>query len=524
MHEFWDQSTTVLRTIWFNRKYIPLLAWLIAPAAWLVIINLPDQYKAEAQIFVDTQSQLKPLLQGLTVDTDPDTQIRMIAKTLKARPILKQVVEDSDLSLYIETDDDYENFYQLLNKKLKLKAARKENLFNLSFQFHDPVIAKTVLDSVIKIFVERTLGENRTEGDSARRFLQSQVDDYEQRLRSADQALTQFKRKYAGLLPTDGGSFQSMLNRQNMQLSSAQLELQQLLTRLSSAKSQLSSEPKYLSAVSQTGEIYTQYDARLLQQKGLLDELSLKYTDNHPDIIELKRKIKELTKLQQTEIKSKKRNNRKPHSGSTINPLYQELKLLVSQYSADIASQQVKVQNLKSKTEELNLRKDKMPQVEAELLDLTRGYSITKNKYEELLVRKETADLAQQADRNAEEIQFKIIDPPRIPLSPVGPKRLLFIVMAMLAALGAGVGLAFVLNQINPVISNTKELAQIAGVPVFGTVSKTEKALHLREKKKSHLVFSISMTLLLIMFLIMVASQLNNQVSDLLTPLKFMRN
>jgi len=523
MHELWDQVTTIIRNIWFNRKYIPLLAWLIAPVSWLVIINLPDQYQSTAQVYVDTENQLKPLLEGLTVQSDPDQQIRMIAKTLKSRPILEQVLEDSDLSLYVEDDKDFEKYYGLLQKNLNVNSAKKENRFSLSFKFHDPVIAKKVLESVINIFVERTLGENRSEGDSARFFLQSQLDEYQSRLRTADKALTAFKRKNFGLLPTDGYSFQSQLSTGNKGLAEATLTLQQLLTRLASARRQLATESKYLSVVGESGYISTQYDSRLLQQEALLDELSLKYTDKHPDVVELKNKITELKKLQEKETQAKKLNV-KPAKGGELNPLYQELKLQVSQYAADIAAKRVEVESLEFKLEKLKLKKDLMPQVEAELLDLTRGYEVTKNKYEELLVRKETADLAQQAERNAQEIQFKIIDPPRVPLYPVGPKRVLFIIVATLAGFGAGLGIAFALNQINPVVSNTRELANIAGVPVFGTVSNSQKAAHLEDEIRGNIGFSVAMLLLLLGFLIVVAGELNSGVSSLLEPLKFMRN
>ena len=61
-----------------------------------------------------------------------------------------------------------------------------------------------------------------------------------------------------------------------------------------------------------------------------------------------------------------------------------------------------------AKIQELKNKIDLVPQIEAESTALNRDYGITKQKYEELLQRKEAAELSRRADVSSEELQFRI--------------------------------------------------------------------------------------------------------------------
>ncbi len=80
-----------LRGIWRNRWYAMVCAWLVCILGWAVVFILPDQYEVSARVIVDTQTILQPLLKGLTVEVDPNTQVALVTKTLLSRPNLEQI-------------------------------------------------------------------------------------------------------------------------------------------------------------------------------------------------------------------------------------------------------------------------------------------------------------------------------------------------------------------------------------------------------------------------------------------------
>ena len=59
----------------------------------LVIRVVPDRYKASAQVYVDTDTVLDPLMAGLTFQPDIDQQLQMLARTLVSRANVERLVQ-----------------------------------------------------------------------------------------------------------------------------------------------------------------------------------------------------------------------------------------------------------------------------------------------------------------------------------------------------------------------------------------------------------------------------------------------
>jgi len=166
---------------------------------------------------------------------------------------------------------------------------------------------------------------------------------------------------------------------------------------------------------------------------------------------------------------------------------------------------QVRANNYRATVKELEDKIHILPEIEAELSQLNRGYGITKNQYEQLLRRKEQAQIGQSADETNSKINFRVIDPPRVPIEPTGPKRLIFYVVVTFLGVGVGVGLSFLFSQINPVVTSSSQVSRATGIPIFGIVSATENlGLQSKDKRKT-LLFIISNSLLLAMLSFFIA-------------------
>ena len=67
MRELYEQLLIYVKGIWRYRWFMMLVAWLVSIVGWGVVYQLPDMYKAQARVNVDTQSMLGPMLRGLTI-------------------------------------------------------------------------------------------------------------------------------------------------------------------------------------------------------------------------------------------------------------------------------------------------------------------------------------------------------------------------------------------------------------------------------------------------------------------------
>ena len=82
MEEFLNQLRSNLRGIWKYRWAAVAVAWLVAMAGWIKVATLPDNYQTSARVFVDTQTVLKPLLQGMTSVPNVEQQVAIMSRTL----------------------------------------------------------------------------------------------------------------------------------------------------------------------------------------------------------------------------------------------------------------------------------------------------------------------------------------------------------------------------------------------------------------------------------------------------------
>ena len=69
---------------------------------------------------------------------------------------------------------------------------------------------------------------------------------------------------------------------------------------------------------------------------------------------------------------------------------------------------------------------------------LNRDYEINKQQYDTLLQRLESAKISEQAEQSADNVKFRVIEPPIVPVRPSGPDRVALNALVLLAALGAG--------------------------------------------------------------------------------------
>lgn len=497
MQELFEQLRSFARGLWLKKHFIVLISWIICPIGWYQVNQLPDQYKASARVYVDTQSLLKPLLRGLTINTNPQEQVELMVRTLLSRPNLEKIVRMTDMDVQAITQADTDEIIDNLKNKINISTTSRRNLYTISYEGTSPELATEVVKAALAVFMDNTLGQSRNDSKTAKRFLEQQITDYEKRLGQNDAQITEFKRKNGDLLVGHSGGFYSTLSAHQGRLDEARLMLQEKEMQLASAQAQLAGEePSFGLYDPGTGktQFASQYDARIDALRENLDQLTLRFTEEYPDVKEIKHRISQLQTLKDDELEAYKKlpalaRPTSSNSNLNANMVYQELKLSVSSLTNDVAALKVRVNNFQDKVDELQQKIHLIPQVEAELAALQRGYQATKSKYDELRKRSETALLAQRAEQSVEDIQFKIIDPPRAGDEPTGPFRIIFYTAITVVGLGMGTAVAFILSQITPVAITAYQLTQLTGIPVLGSVSMTGNNNNTRSNKRNNVLF-----------------------------------
>ena len=505
------QILDYVKGIWIKKRYVMLFSWLICPIGFIYVATLPDQYASRAQVFVDTRSVLQPLLRGLAIQTNPDQEIQMMAKTLLSRSNVEIIARESDLDIAAQTEAQFEGIVSELVNSIRLSSTGRDNIYNISYENKDAIVAQKVVKETLDLFVEGALGNNRRDTDTAGKFLDEQIAEYESRLSEAEQRVADFKRQYNDILPLSG-TYYAQLQRLQGELEDTQLQIKQTKQQIDSLKSQMAQKKSSDSfGVTNANEpvLRTRYDDRIRGLEEQLDTLKLRFTDKHPDVIETKALLESLEAARTKEIDAFL-NESDEDGTQPLNDLNREIKLEVSRYQSNLAALEVKETDVKAKIARLESKVDLIPQIEAENTALNRDYAITKGKYEELLSRKEAADLSRRAEVSSEELQFRIIEPPLVPKRPSGPNRLILYTAVLIIGFGSGIGVAFLVSQLNPILIRPKQLLQIADYPIWGTVTHLDLSEIKRKNRNRLLIFLLSSGSIVAMYAVLAAAEILN--------------
>lgn len=482
-----------LQGIWLRRRYIILTAWLVCPVGWLFVFNLPPTFQADAKLYVETRSVLDPILSGLTYQTNPQQEVELMARTLLSRPNLEKIARATDMDVSAKDSEAYERLIDGLKSDIKMSSSGRENIYVISYANSSSALALKVVQETLNTFVEGQVGNAAADSKKAAEFLDQQIKDYEQRLSEAESRLSNFKKEQQLIGPATDVGFYSRIEAENNKLEEVRLSLAQLQSQLDSARRQLKGE---LSSSDQNqAGIATQYDERIKLLENQLDALLIRYTDQHPDVVETKRLLDSLKNMRSDELQQLSQQLATGGNSSAVsqNTVYQELRLSVARLENEIESARVRERSILQKLEVLQSQRNIVPDIEAKLAGLNRDYEITKGKYEELLSRREAINLSQQAEQSTQDVQFKVIEPPRVPINPSGPKRVLLYSAILVVGFMIGLFMAFVRSQLQPVVTSALQLKTITEFPVFGLVSHTDKENLVRHNRK-HLFYFLLLT------------------------------
>ncbi len=504
MQEIIDLVIYYARAIWLKRWIALVVAWLVCIVGWAVIFKLPDQYQASARVHIDTQSLLKPLLRGLTFSTSANQQVNLMVTTLLSRPNLEKVARMTDLDLTARTDQEMDELLDDLKDSIELARVDRQDLYKISYTHEDREMAKRVVQSVLTVFVENTLGENREESVTAKRFLDAELKEYEQRLKESEARVVEFKRKNVGYLSGVGNDYYQRLQQSMGELESAKLVLIEAKRQQESIEEQIEDQEEELSFIfdQTSSEGSTIYDSRIAALETRLDEMFLKYTDKHPDVITIKSQIEDLKDKREEEL------SKRSDVVDQENPVMQSLKLSLSQAEAQVAALEARVSSHRSKVENLKKLVHTIPAIEAEMADLNRDYGVIKKKHQELLNRREQASITQKASQASDDIEFKVIDPTRAAFEPSGPPRILYMSAVLVAGLALGVGAALLLVLIKPTFASVRMLALQTGMPVLGAVAYVRTEEQFKAQRRYTYLFLGAAFMLLVVFSSLLLYQL----------------
>lgn len=507
MNELLKQISNILRGMWKYRRLGVIVAWLVAAVGAAVVLATPDRYEASARVYVDTQSILRPLMAGLAVQPNVEQQVAMLSRTLISRPTVEKLVRMADLDLAAKSKGEQDKLIADVTESIRIRTTGRDNLYTLGFVDPHPAKAERVVQALLTLFVESSLGSSRNDSDAAKRFLDEQIKTYETRLVEAETRLKEFRLRNIELQAKGELDMAGRMGEVTSALSQARLELREAASARDAARRQLEQVRAGVrtgSAANFSSLATPELDSRIEAQRRNLDSLLQRFTEAHPDVANAKRLIVDLEEQRSREVARLRREAEQaantPGAIPESNPAALELSRILSASEVQVASLQARVGEYEARMGRTREQLKVAPQVEAELAQLNRDYSIQRKNYDDLVARRESAVLSGELETASGVADFRVIDPPRVSPRPVAPNRVLLMPLALLAALAAGLGVAFLVSQIRPVYFDANTLRAETELPLLGVVSLVRSDTVRRKERRSLVRFSAALAALGLLF------------------------
>lgn len=475
------------RALWHRRWWAVLAAWLVSVMAWVVVLTLPDKYQATARVYVDARTPLKTYVKDIAIEQDFAAQLAIVREALLSRPQLEAVARKTNLDAGVKSTADMDAVIAALQNQIIVSSTsvaqtgwnqqQTDALYHIAYQNPDRDKSIEVVRTLLDNFVEGTLSGNRTGANEAQSFLVSQIKDLEKRLAEAEARLAEFKKQNVGMLPGERGDFFARLETEMNGLSQAQTQLAVALSRRDELRRQLAAARQFTPGTSATGgaagaSASSDVSTRIQESEARLEELLLRFTERHPEVIALRETIAELKQREAKELADLQRGGQGTGAirSLSVNPVYQQIQMQLNQVEVDIASLRGGVAQHEREVAALSRLRDSAPEVEQEFSRLNRDYNVLKSQYEALVARLEQARVTDDAAQSGI-VRFEVIDPPRASTLPVWPRRRLFMLAALMAGIAAGVVVGVIPHLLRPTFDNTEALSRFTGLPVLGSVS-----------------------------------------------------
>ncbi len=436
--------------LWRRRWLVVALAWLAALFGWFVIWLIPDKYESRAQVFVQTENILEPVMSDVTARPDYERRVEVMQRALLTRPNVEEIIYRSGVDKLIEASTPLQREMKMAEMvdwvagEIRITSPQAM-YFDIRYSFGDPEVARDVVAAVLELFIEQDLGASLQENEDAKRKLEAQIKRFEERLAAKDQEVARFRREHAAELAVASG------NQRNRE----QLEdnISRLGDSIAIAKRNVATLQTVLASTPRTSS-----GDELDDLKVELAQLRSQYNDNHPDIAGLTARIAELEKVGDAALPD--------------NPAYTRLRNELRAARNEAAALEQREEKLIGELEALSFTLAAAPAVEADLQRIIRDYEQTQKSYEELVESRDRLDLTTFLGPGAQGVDYKVLERPRRAFKPVSPPRLLLILASIVFAFGVGAAGALALTLIDKTYTQTGELQEAFGLPVLGAISE----------------------------------------------------
>lgn len=432
----------------------------------VVISLLPDKYEATTTVLVDPQ-KIPEKYVSATITGDP-LRLNALTQEVLSTARLEQVIDRLQLFAEYRKTHSRDEILECMRKNIKIEAKqgldRSLSVFTITYTNGNPQQVPRVANELADSFIEWSLAVREHQATETTDFLNAQLRDAKATIDDQESKLNSFKMQHLGELP-------EQLQANSQALSRLQVSLQanvDALNRLDQERTLLARTPDLNGQGSKPTIIS---DRMLLEDeqqklKEHLANLHMRYSDEYPEVQQTGYRLRAVQKQLEGMTPAV----------SSVSQVTSPGGMRMEMAEGKMRRLQEEQRHLLAEINRYQGRVDVAPIREQELADLSREYQESKSRYQGLLDKTYSADMAKDLEHKQAAGFFTILDPARPPEKPVKPLRMPLFAVMIPFCFALSVGLAIGYEEMKGAVSTERELRQLLpkGTNILGSIPVIE--------------------------------------------------
>lgn len=347
--------------------------------------------------------------------------------------------------------------------------------FQISFKYYKPDDTYNVTNDLVKLFLDENDRASKERATETAEFYGKEAEKKKVALDKIESDVTSYKQKYSNSLPENKEMQVASLQRLENDLRETQREYSTTQAELRSLDVTLDSAKAGIGLTTSTGQPSSSATELQSLKLEFAKESSI-YSENHPSLRALKRRIDTLEK-----------SNKPETSGQ---PVVTTQSVIVAKIQAQIDSGNARLKSLESEDRSIRARILQIQglvlqssQTEGGLGTLMRDYDNAKAAYAEVKAKLDSSKIAQNIELQNKGERFVLVEAPVLPVSPIKPNRLLIMLAGFIGAIVGAIGLAVLMEMFDSRVRGVDALASIMKIQPIATIPYITNAAELKRKK-----------------------------------------
>lgn len=475
----WSDITRILRS---------RLVWILAPVVVLtsiaatILFQTPNVYMASAQVLLEPKTVPDDMVRNILPE-EATARLETLRQSILSRANLEKILRR--FNLYSHAGDLSPAW---LEKKIEwfrsdidievisLNRPGQSIHFKIRFTHGDPAVARDVAKNLADLFIEFDHQMRLEAIESTTTFFNDELKTIETRMQAVQKRLADYKSSYSTELPE-----QLEVNLRTLDRLQEQLKVNgEAIDRMESRKLELERDiagvSKELASTADGVQrnlppevvTYNQKKTQLEELREQLRQLLARYTEAHPDVDLLRKRIASAEK--ELAVLEKAAGGLQSATAPQVNPVWQELHAQINDVNTELDIRRKEREWLTTQSQLYSGRVANTPVREQAIAATRLEYTSLLEEYDRMKRNLSQAKLSKNLEDQQRGEQFKVIEQATLPQFPYKPNRQMGLLLALAVSLAFGVGLAIARDSTDPSVHSPLVLTRNFQIPVLVSV------------------------------------------------------